>query len=54
MSKELIENLTQAGQLHKGTDLGGLLQWAVLHIQNLDEALKKDVEASASHTRGAK
>jgi hypothetical protein len=35
----LIEQLEQAGQQHKGTDLGGLLQWAALHIKSQDEAL---------------
>lgn len=35
----LTEQLEQAGQQHKGTDLGGLLQWAALHIQSQDEAL---------------
>lgn len=29
---ELTDKLRSAGELHKGTDLGGLLQWAALHI----------------------
>lgn len=36
---DLITQLTAAGQQHKGTDLGGLLQWAVLHINDQAEAL---------------
>ena len=38
---ELITRLTIAASDHKGTDLGGLLQWAVLHIQDTDEALSE-------------
>ena len=33
MSADLIAALQTHGQLHKGTDLGGVLQWAILHIQ---------------------
>lgn len=36
----LTEKLNEAGQQHKGTDLGALLQWAMLHIQSQDEALE--------------
>jgi hypothetical protein len=36
---ELIARLHEAGNTHKGTDLGGLLQWAALHIESQDEAL---------------
>lgn len=36
---ELTDKLRSAGELHKGTDLGGLLQWAALHIESQDEAL---------------
>lgn len=36
---ELITRLRTAGQQHSGTDLGGLLQWAALHIEDQDEAL---------------
>jgi hypothetical protein len=36
---ELTEKLRAAGEAHKGTDLGGLLQWAALHIESQDEAL---------------
>ena len=36
---ELTDRLAKAGEQHKGTDLGGLLQWAVLHIADQDEAL---------------
>ena len=45
---ELIDKLTAAGQQHKGTDLGGLLQWAILHIQSQDEALTETREELAS------
>ena len=43
---ELTEKLRKAGERHKGTDLGGLLQWAALHIESQDEAL---AEARESH-----
>jgi hypothetical protein len=36
---ELTDKLSQFGEQHKGTDLGGLLQWAALHIDSQDEAL---------------
>ena len=35
----LTEQLTAAAQQHRGTDLGGLIQWAVLHINDQAEAL---------------
>lgn len=35
----LAARLTAAGLEHRGTDLGGLLQWAALHIASQDEAL---------------
>ncbi len=38
---ELTDKLTEAGHQHKGTYLGGLLQWAVLHIKSQDEALEE-------------
>ena len=31
---ELTEALRTHGQQHRGTDLGGLLQWAALHIES--------------------
>ena len=37
--QNLIEELRSHGVQHKGTDLGGLLQWAALHIESQDEAL---------------
>ena len=37
---ELTDSLRAHGQRHMGTDLGGLLQWAALHIDAQDEALK--------------
>lgn len=36
---ELTDSLRAHGQQHMGTDLGGLLQWAALHIDAQDEAL---------------
>lgn len=36
---ELTEALMKAADVHKGTDLGGLLQWASLHIKEQDDAL---------------
>ena len=36
---ELTERLATAAPQHRGTDLGGLLQWAGLHIASQDEAL---------------
>jgi hypothetical protein len=36
---ELVNKLATAADAHKGADLGGLLQWAMLHIQEQDEAL---------------
>ena len=41
MTPDLITALQTHGQQHKGTDLGGLLQWAVLHIQSQDEAIEE-------------
>ena len=39
MTTDLITALQTHGQQHKGTDLGGLLQWAILHIQSQEEAI---------------
>jgi hypothetical protein len=36
---ELITKLTAEAQRHQGADLGGLLQWAVVHIESLEAAL---------------
>jgi hypothetical protein len=41
---ELTDKLQAAGEKHKGTDLGALLQWAALHIQSQDEALAETRE----------
>lgn len=41
MTTDLITALQTHGQLHKGTDLGGVLQWAILHIQNQAEAIEE-------------
>lgn len=43
---ELTDSLRAHGQRHLGTDLGGLLQWAALHIEAQDEAL---AELRAEH-----
>ena len=48
---ELTDRLTKAGEQHKGTDLGGLLQWAVLHIADQDEALADVREEHANEER---
>ena len=44
---ELTDKLRAAGEAHRGTELGGLLQWAVLHIDELTETL---AESQAAHT----
>jgi hypothetical protein len=36
---DLTKALIKSAESHKGTDLGGLLQWAALHIESQDEAL---------------
>ena len=41
MTTDLITVLQTHGQLHKGTDLGGVLQWAILHIQSQAEAIEE-------------
>ena len=41
LTTDLITALQTHGQLHKGTDLGGVLQWAILHIQNQAEAIEE-------------
>lgn len=41
MTTDLIAALQTHGEVHKGTDLGGLLQWAILHIQNQAEAIEE-------------
>ena len=41
MTTDLITALQTHGELHKGTDLGGLLQWAILHIQSQAEAIEE-------------
>ncbi len=48
---ELTDKLRSAGEQHKGTDLGGLLQWAALHIDDQDEALTELREEHASEER---
>lgn len=45
---ELVRRLEVAGQGYKGTDLGGLLQWAALHIDSQDKALA-DVRAELAN-----
>lgn len=41
MTTDLITALQTHGHLHKGTDLGGVLQWAILHIQSQAEAIEE-------------
>lgn len=41
MTPDLITTLQTHGQKHKGTPLGGVLQWAVLHIQSQNEAIEE-------------
>ena len=41
MTPDLITALQTHGQMHKGTDLGGVLQWAILHIQSQAEAIEE-------------
>ena len=48
MTTDLITALQTHGQLHKGTDLGGILHWAILHIQSQDEALAEALEELAA------
>lgn len=47
---QLIQQLTTAGEAHRGTDLGGLLQWAALHIGDQDVALADVRDALARST----
>lgn len=44
MTPDLIAALQTHGQMHKGTDLGGVLQWAILHIQSQAEAIDALIE----------
>lgn len=47
---ELTDKLREAGQAHKGTDLGALLQWAMLHIASQDEAIEQwEVDFQEEH-----
>jgi hypothetical protein len=48
---ELIEKLHIHMVENKGTELGGLLQWAALHIQSQDEALADIREEYANEER---
>ena len=41
MTTDLITALQTNGQQHKGTDLGGVLQWAILHIQSQAEEIEE-------------
>jgi hypothetical protein len=38
---ELLDRLRKAGESNNGTDLGGLIQWAMHHIESQDEALNE-------------
>ena len=40
----LIEQLQAQAKAHKGTDFGGLLGWAAVHIESLQEALAEREE----------
>lgn len=44
------EKLEEFGLANKGTDLGAVLQWALLHIQSQDEALAETREELARET----
>lgn len=46
--KNIIKQLKAAGEQHKGSDLGGLLQWAALHIASQNDALSELREGFAS------
>lgn len=37
----LIDKLFEAGQSNKNTNLGGVIQWAMLHIESQDKALEE-------------
>ncbi len=46
---ELTDKLKDAAQAHKGTGLGGLLQWAMLHIEAQEDTLaEKEAEYQAA------
>ena len=45
---ELTEALRTHGQQHRGADLGGVLQWAALHIEAQDEALAELLDMAAA------
>ena len=44
----LIQALTKQGEAAKGSEVGGVLQWAILHIASQDEAL---AEIRAEHAQ---
>lgn len=44
---ELTDKLRTAASGYKGSEMGGLLQWAVLHIESQAEALEELREAHA-------
>lgn len=39
MLNELLDELEAVGLANRGTDLGGLLQWAMIQIKNQNDAL---------------
>ena len=49
---ELTDSLRTHGLQHKGTHLGGLLQWAALHIESQDQALADLREEHAREETG--
>jgi hypothetical protein len=48
---DLIRSLRDAGAQHKGTELGGLLQWAALHIAEQSDAIAELREELADEER---
>ena len=41
---EIVKKLNAAALANRGTDLGGLLQWAALHIESQEAALSENHE----------
>jgi hypothetical protein len=47
---ELTDKLQAVEAMHKGTDLGGLLQWAALHISDQDAALTEALDEALTES----
>lgn len=47
---ELTDKLRAVGELHAGTDLGGLLEWAALHIADQDAALTEALDEALTES----